>query len=143
MSKVTQTIHEGWEAILRRDVSEAERLFSEATSANPEVADGWSGMGAVHFEKAELDASLQCYTRALKEAKKEAGGKLPARVAWDDHGKPILRALHGIGLNRYRMGHFDEAIDSFEQLLALNPDDNQGAHFLLQDAKKKKSLWKK
>ncbi len=143
MSKVTQAIHEGWEAILRRDIDEAEHLFAEATEADPEAADGWNGVGAVHFEKGELERSLESYERALKAAKKALGGKLPARLAWDDHGKPALRALHGVGLNRYRMGHLDEAVESFEQLLALNPEDNQGAHFLLQDAKKKKSLWKK
>ncbi len=143
MSKVMQAIHEGWEAILRRDIDEAERLFLEATKAEPEVADGWNGIGAVHFEKGELELSLKSYEHALKAAKKASGGTLPSRLAWDDDGKPALRAVHGIGINRFRMGHLDEAIEAFEQLLALNPDDNQGAHFLLQDAKKKKSLWKK
>lgn len=143
MPKVMQTISDGWEAILRRDLGEAERLFSEATKADPKAADGWNGIGAVHFEKGELEQSLKSYERALKSAKKAAGGKLPARLSWDDDGKPTLRAVHGIGLNRFRMGDLNEAVEAFEQLLALNPDDNQGVRFLLQDAKKKRSLWKK
>jgi len=136
-------LQEGWEAILRRDIDSAEELFAVVTREQPEDADGWNGMGAVRFEKADLDASLVCYEKALQLAKKELGGKLPKRLAWDDHGKPALRAIHGIGLNQFRRQRYAEAIEAFETLLELNPEDNQGASFLLEDARKKKSLWKK
>lgn len=143
MNEATKKLEEGWAAVLRRDLDSAEELFTDVTREAPEVADGWNGLGAVRFEKADLDAALICYERALQLAKKALGGKLPKRLAWDAEGKPALRAIHGIGLNRFRKGNVDEAIEAFETLLGLNPDDNQGAKFLLDDARKKKSLWKK
>ncbi|HSD12158.1 MAG TPA: cytoplasmic protein, partial [Patescibacteria group bacterium] len=66
-----------------------------------------------------------------------------SRLAWTPEDKPALRALHGIGLNEYRLGHLAEAAAAFEDLLERNPDDNQGARFLLADLKKKRHLWKK
>lgn len=143
MSTAVQKLKEGWEALLQREIDEAEELFADVTREAPNVADGWNGMGAVRFEKGDLDASLICYEKALQLAKKDFGGKLPAKLDWDGDGKPALRAIHGIGLNHFRRQQYEDAIKSFEQLLALNPDDNQGAAFLLADAKKKKSIWKK
>lgn len=139
----TKKIEEGWEAILRRDIAGAERLFAAAAEADPALADAWNGLGAVHFERGELEESLTCYERAKAAAAKSYGGKLPARLTWTPDDKPALRALHGIGLNRYRMGRMAEAAEAFEDLLARNPEDNQGAGFLLADLKKKKHLWKK
>ncbi len=139
----TGKIDRGWEAILRRDVAEAERLFAAAAEADPGAADAWNGLGAVHFERNELDDSLRCYQRAKAAAAKSYGGELPARLTWTPDDKPALRALHGIGLNEYRLGHLAEAAEAFEDLLERNPDDNQGARFLLADLKKKKHLWKK
>ncbi|MEY4744486.1 MAG: hypothetical protein RL272_431 [Candidatus Parcubacteria bacterium] len=136
-------IEEGWEALLRRDTAGAERLFAGAAETSPDAADAWNGLGAVHFERGELDDSLKCYLRAKQAAAKAYGGKIPARLAWTPDDKPALRALHGIGLNRYRLGDIAEAVEAFEDLLARNPGDNQGARFLLADIRKKKHLWKK
>ena len=142
MSKHKENVEKGWAAILARDLDEAARMFGEATKDDPDGADGWNGLGAVHFERGELKESLACYQKAKAAAIKAYGGLLPDVLAWDED-RPALRALHGIGLNRYRMGDLDEAKDAFEDLLARNPDDNQGAAFLLADVKKKKDLWKK
>ncbi|HTK05468.1 MAG TPA: tetratricopeptide repeat protein [Candidatus Eisenbacteria bacterium] len=136
-------IEEGWDAVLRRDLPAAERLFAAAAEDSPESADAWNGLGAVHFERAELEESLKCYERAMEAAAKSYGGKLPARLTWTPDDKPALRALHGIGLNKFRSGDLAGAEEAFEDLLRRNPDDNQGAHFLLDDIKKKKNLWKK
>ena len=136
-------IEAGWEAMLRRDLTEAERIFASAAEASPETVDAWNGLGAIHFERSEIEESLKCYVRAAEAAKKSYGGKFPARLSWTSEDKPALRALHGIALNRLRAGDFDGAVKAFEELLERNPDDNQGAHFLLADARKKKKLWKK
>lgn len=136
-------IEEAWDAVLRRDLAAAERLFASAAEASTEAADAWNGLGAVHFERGELEESLKCYERALAIAKKQYGGKLPERLTWTPDDKPALRALHGVGLNKFRAGDLEGAQEAFEDLLGRNPDDNQGAHFLLDDIKKKKKLWKK
>ncbi|HEX4418019.1 MAG TPA: tetratricopeptide repeat protein [Kofleriaceae bacterium] len=51
------------------------------------------------------------------------------------YNRPYLRCLHGYGLCLWRLGRTDEAITAFERILALNPNDNQGAWFCLLDVR--------
>lgn len=132
-----------WEEIKARNLDEAERVFEEEAIADPADADAWNGLGAVRFERADLEASLEAYKKALTVATAAHGGSLPSRLPWDDAHKPALRAIQGIGLNLYRMGDLVGARERFEELLRRNPDDNQGAGMLLRDIARKADLWKK
>lgn len=49
--------------------------------------------------------------------------------------RPYLRCLHGVGLCAWRLGRTSEALAVFERMLWLNPNDNQGARFLLDDVR--------
>ena len=132
-----------WEEIKARNLDEAERIFAEAAQADPSLADAWNGLGAVQFERGDLESSLTFYRKAHAAAVAAHGGRLPKRLVWNERDKPALRAIHGIGLNHFRAGRFAEAKKEFELLLALNPDDNQGARFMLKDIAGKADLWKR
>lgn len=74
---------------------------------------------------------------------------LPPLAAWYQHqqalpgdellvevdldSRPFMRALHGQGLCLWRLGQIAEARAIFARMLALNPNDNQGARFLIHD----------
>ncbi len=45
--------------------------------------------------------------------------------------RPLLRALYGRGMTLWHQGHHADASAQFEQLLALNPRDNQGVRFFI------------
>lgn len=47
--------------------------------------------------------------------------------------RPYLRCLHGYGLCLWRVGQTKEALAVFEQMLWLNPTDNQGVRELRED----------
>jgi hypothetical protein len=49
--------------------------------------------------------------------------------------RPFLRCMHGYGLCLWRLGRFDEAEHIFQQMLWLNPSDNQGVRFLIDEVK--------
>lgn len=51
------------------------------------------------------------------------------------YNRPYLRCLYNYGLCVWRLGRFDEASAVFERILALNPNDNQGARFCLFDVR--------
>jgi tetratricopeptide (TPR) repeat protein len=51
------------------------------------------------------------------------------------YNRPYLRCLHGYGLCLWRLGQREEASAVFERILALNPNDNQGARFCLFDVR--------
>ena len=44
-----------------------------------------------------------------------------------------MRALHGRGTCLWRLEQIDEARQVFAWMLELNPNDNQGARFLMRD----------
>jgi tetratricopeptide (TPR) repeat protein len=45
--------------------------------------------------------------------------------------RPYMRARFAIGYSRWRIGAQDEAREHFQELVRLNPGDNQGARYLL------------
>jgi len=51
--------------------------------------------------------------------------------------RPFLRCMHGYGLCLWRLERFDEAGRLFQRMLWLNPSDNQGVRFLIDDVKAK------
>ncbi len=142
MPDIAKKLDEGWEAMKRLDLAGAERLFASAAEDDPREPDAWNGLGAVHFERAELEDSLAAYAKARDLARERYGGEFPKVMLWIPEHKPGLRAMHGVGINLYRMGRLDEAKAALEELIARNPEDNQGAHFLLEDVGKKRRLWK-
>ena len=51
---------------------------------------------------------------------------------WSDaETRPYLRALYGRAMTEWHQGHFAETAKDLEQLLSLNPADNQGVRFLI------------
>lgn len=53
--------------------------------------------------------------------------------------RPFLRCLYGYGLCLWRLGRFKEAEEVFTRMLWLNPTDDQGVHFLLDEVHKRKA----
>ena len=53
---------------------------------------------------------------------------------WIDN-RPFLRCMHGFGLCLWRLGRFQEADRIFDRMLWLNPSDNQGVRFLINDVR--------
>ncbi len=49
--------------------------------------------------------------------------------------RPFLRCMHGYGLCLWRLERFDQAEEVFERMLWLNPSDNQGVRFLIDDVR--------
>jgi hypothetical protein len=45
------------------------------------------------------------------------------------YNRPFLRCLRGYGLCLWRLGRVAEALATFERILSLNPNDNQGVRF--------------
>lgn len=55
-----------------------------------------------------------------------------ARVTWGFlENRPFMRAYDNLGLWHFHSDRYDEAIEIFERLLSVNPDDNLGVRYLL------------
>ncbi len=81
-----------------------------------------------HFEK-----RAEYYRKAIKAARKELGKdwkKEYAGVHWlAQETRPIMQAMSGLARELRWLEEVDEAISIYEELLELNPNDNQGVRY--------------
>jgi tetratricopeptide (TPR) repeat protein len=117
---------------------EAEAYYREALRLDPGHADAWVHLGNIRFDEGRVAEALAHYERGEAAAIERTIGD-PAHytsVFWGDVvSRPYMRALHGKGLCLWRLKRADEARWIFQQMLRLNPNDNQGVRFLLHDLK--------
>jgi tetratricopeptide (TPR) repeat protein len=114
----------------------AEAYYREALRTDPSHADAWVHLGNLRFEEGYMVEALGHYERAEAAAEERTIGDPAAypNPFWlDVDSRPFMRALHGRGLCLWRLGRIDEARQVFAWMLELNPNDNQGARFLLHD----------
>ena len=48
--------------------------------------------------------------------------------------RPYMRARHGLAMGLWEMGQRDEAVEHYQEMLRLNPNDNQGIRYMLLNA---------
>jgi tetratricopeptide (TPR) repeat protein len=110
---------------------EAGRFFFESIEIDPTYADGYVHLGNVAWRKGDWKQADTLYRKALGLAEPEVK-KIPRGHFWGIlESRPYMRALHGLGLTAWKQGRLQEAADLFLQMLKLNPNDNQGARYLL------------
>jgi tetratricopeptide (TPR) repeat protein len=93
-------------------------------------------IGNVRSEEGHVREALLLYKRAEAAALERTIGDPDRyeRPFWlDVDSRPFMRALHGQGLCYYQLGRTQEALQVFERMYRLNPNDNQGVRFLLED----------
>ena len=57
---------------------------------------------------------------------------------WIDN-RPFLRCMRGFGLCLWRLNRFEEAGRIFDRMLWLNPSDNQGVRFVIEEVRSKRA----
>lgn len=65
------------------------------------------------------------------------------RLAWAIlDNRPFLRCLHGHALDLYERKQVEQALELFQEMLSLNPNDNQGARVMAVEALFHLDRWK-
>jgi tetratricopeptide (TPR) repeat protein len=127
---------QGLECLWAGWLLEAEAYYREALCLDPGHADAWVHLGNRYFDDGRVAEALARYERGEAAALERTIGDPDTyeRPFWLDlDSRPYLRALHGKGLCLWRLGRNIAARQVFAQMLRLNPNDNQGARFLLAD----------
>jgi tetratricopeptide (TPR) repeat protein len=130
--------HTGCESYEEGNLDEAERIFRGVLAQMPDHLD------AIHHLAMVLsDRGLLTEARDLWEQTSRIGHKaFPQdfelgrdRLEWGWlENRPFLRCLHGLALARYDDGETGEALSLFQELLSLNPNDNQGVRAIAVEA---------
>ena len=108
------------------------QLARQALQLDPDCADG-------HVILAEqagtLEDELDHYRRAMEAAERSLGADFFSENAGHFWGisatRPYMRARFGLAESLAAMGRVDEAIEHYQNLLRLNPGDNQGVRYVL------------
>lgn len=110
-------------------------LAKEALALSPLCSDAYLVLAR---EAADADEALELYRRAVAagaEALGEAAFQNDVGSFWGlIQTRPYMRARHELALALWRLGHREEAVAHYQELLRLNPNDNQGIRYLLIDA---------
>ena len=117
--------------------AEAEKILMQLCQADLRCLDAHSHLGNFIFDQHPKDA-IRHYEVGLRIGELSLGDDFTGVLAWGlIDNRPFLRCMHGYGLCLWRLGRFDEAEHLFEKMLWLNPSDNQGVRFLIDEVKAK------
>ncbi len=117
--------------------AEAVKILMELCQADLRCLDAHSHLGNLVFDHRPQDA-IRHYEVGLRIGELSMGDDLNGVLPWGHiDNRPFLRCMHGYGLCLWRLGRFDEAERVFHRMLWLNPSDNQGVRFLIDEVKAK------
>jgi tetratricopeptide (TPR) repeat protein len=108
------------------------QLARQALSICPDCADAY----VILAEHAgTLEAELDYYTRGVAAGQRVLGAEKYEKAAGHFWGitstRPYMRARLGLATTLGALGRLEEAVEHFEELLRLNPEDNQGVRYML------------
>ncbi|MBI4450489.1 tetratricopeptide repeat protein, partial [Candidatus Woesearchaeota archaeon] len=113
------------------DDTTARRYFKKALELDDEYIDGYNGLGNTYFWT-NAEKAKEYHQKAFDLTRKKFNGKWPHRIEWGIlENRQYLRSMHGLGLLFWREGKTNEAQELFTLIVKLNPNDNQGARYLV------------
>jgi tetratricopeptide (TPR) repeat protein len=129
-NKAQDIMYEAFEA------SEAKRykLAEEALELNPLNSDAYN----ILAEKEDLPEAAKLFKKGMEAGQKDLGNgffKENKGYFWGlVETRPFMRAKTNYGQALHALGNLPEAIRQYEELLELNPNDNQGVRYVLFQA---------
>jgi len=122
---------EGMEHWWAGDRRSAAKLFRRALGLDPQHADAHNHLGIISLEGRKLKAAEQQFRAAIDGGQRQLE-RDGAEVHWAlIENRPYLRGLANLALVLAEQKKWAEALAIHEQMLQLNPDDNQGVRYLI------------
>ncbi len=121
-------VFQAWDSV---DPQERGELAAEAIRLDKDCVDAWNLLGeqAQSYEK-----SLEYYESGEAAGRRELGKEFDELVGhfWGVHEtRPFMRSLQGKAEVLTAMGHNQQAIAVYQEMLKLNANDNQGVRWCL------------
>ncbi len=128
LERAQDLVYEAFEA----EGEERIRLAEEALEVSPDCADAY----VLLAEQCEdLKDAIALYTEGVAAGERALGKKAFREYAghfWQAiETRPYMRARLGLAQSLREAGRRDEAVAHFDEILRLNPDDNQGIRYVL------------
>ncbi len=120
---------------MRSDARTAKAQFRRLIKDYPEFLDAYHHLALTWHWEGKLDKAGEVWRQGIEFALKLFPAHFSMkedRLEWGFvENRPFLRIYHGHGLSLLRQGETEKAREVFENLVALNPNDNQGVRALL------------
>ena len=114
------------------DIAGARALLMGLILRDMRCIDAHVHLGNIEFRHAPERAMIH-YEIAVRIGELSLPADFDGVLLWSIYNRPFLRGLHGQGLCLWRLGRLQEARRIFERIVSLNPPDNQGIRFDLDD----------
>ena len=113
----------------------AYKILMEAVAYDLRCLDAHTHLGNFVFDHTPKEA-VRHYEAGIRIGELSLGDGFDGVLLWDLIGnRPFLRCMHAYGRCLWRLERFDEAVRVFDRMLWLNPSDNQGVRFLIEDVR--------
>ncbi|MCC6537116.1 MAG: hypothetical protein IT162_06170 [Bryobacterales bacterium] len=120
------------------DAAGAYQLLMELCQADLRCLDAHAHLGNLAFDARPSDA-LRHYEVGVRIGELSLPADFSGLLPWSlINNRPFLRCLNGYGLCLWRLERFEESTAVFERLLWLNPSDNQGVRFVVDQARRRR-----
>lgn len=122
------------------DSAAAKQILMELCQTDLRCLDAHAHLGNLVFDSAPRKA-IRHYKVGVRTGELSLGKDFDGLLPWGHiDNRPFLRCMHGFGLCLWRLERFEGAGRVFERMLWLNPSDNQGVRFLIDDVRAR-TLW--
>ncbi len=122
--------HTGCESYEEGNLDEAEMAFRAVLAQMPDHLDAIHHLAMVLSKRGLLAEARDLWEQTNRIGRKALPQEFKLgrdRLEWGWlENRPFLRCLHGLALAKYDDGEIGEALALFQELLSLNPNDNQG-----------------
>ncbi|MBL8179288.1 MAG: hypothetical protein JNK48_31715 [Bryobacterales bacterium] len=111
----------------------AMRILFDLCAADLRCLDAHAHLGNLWFQHRPALA-IRHYEVGVRIGELSLGENFNGLLPWGMiDNRPFLRCLNGYGLCLWRLERFDEAAQVFDRMLWLNPTDNQGVRFIIDE----------
>jgi len=128
--KLDDSFDRGIDLMGGENTREAEKIFRTVIKASPSHIDARHHLAMLLYDRGEILPALRTWVKAvdigIRAFPREFSlGEDRLEWGWIEN-RPFLRAYQGLGCILFDVGEFDAAQRIFNNLLAMNPNDNQG-----------------
>jgi hypothetical protein len=117
------------------DGAAAQKVLMELCQADLRCLDAHAHLGNFVFDHRPEDA-IRHYEVGVRIGELSLPQTFDGLLPWGHiDNRPFMRCLHGYGLCLWRLGRSEEAERVFDRMLWLNPSDNQGVRFLIDEVR--------
>jgi hypothetical protein len=117
------------------DIEDAKKILMDLCQSDLRCLDAHAHLGNIAFDHRPAMA-IRHYDVGFRIGELSLGESFDGLLPWGwIDNRPFLRCMNGFGLCLWRLGRFEEAREIFKRMLWLNPSDNQGVRFLIDNVR--------